>query len=286
MINIIRKRLYSTSWKLLPNCPSPEYDTGCTHCQPTSFPNGLTINFERELNNTKVAPSKHILVLTHGYSNFDNMPSGITRIHGGLAHFINQFEPEYRDKDHSIQVSNIILSNQKETLAKFNLTKHEDQLVYIYPDNKIVKFHTKHVRDFVHKYLKKNQHETNLSSEGNSVTERFTEYKMEKDLALICGHTLTDARCGILGPVIQDEFLKVLEKQNLLTKVDVGLVSHIGGHAYAGNVIYFPKECDSPKDMVWYGRVFPKDVQGIVHETIMNKNILQNLLRGDPQLYQ
>ncbi|EGW33848.1 uncharacterized protein SPAPADRAFT_147985 [Spathaspora passalidarum NRRL Y-27907] len=280
MLSLIRKRLYSTSWKLVPRCPSPEYDTGCTHCQPTSFPNGLTVNFERELNNTKVVPFKHVLILSHGYTSFDNMPSGITRIHGGLAHYINQFEAEFRNKNHQVQVSNIILSNHKQVLEKFDICgKHEEQLVYVYPDSKIVKFQTKHVGDFVHKYLKQDE-------SCEQAIETCTEYKMEKDLALICGHTLTDARCGILGPLLEDEFLKVLEREDLVDKVEVGLVSHIGGHAYAGNVIYFPKECDSSKDMIWYGRVFPKDVQGIVNQTIKNKHILQDLLRSDPKLYK
>lgn len=52
-------------------------------------------------------------------------------------------------------------------------------------------------------------------------------------LVLVCTHTMRDKRCGVLGPLIVDEFRKVLEEKNLLTskggKVEVWGVSHFGG---------------------------------------------------------
>ncbi|KHO00352.1 FMI1 protein [Metarhizium album ARSEF 1941] len=83
-------------------------------------------------------------------------------------------------------------------------------------------------------------------------------------LVLICGHGGRDARCGIMGPVLRDEFEEKLAREdfNVLTspvEVDltigdaagmegavprknvarVGLISHIGGHKFAGNVIVY-----------------------------------------------
>lgn len=58
----------------------------------------------------------------------------------------------------------------------------------------------------------------------------------------------------------------------------VGLfkVSHIGGHRYAGNVIIYLPNGTS----VWYGRVRPGDVAGIVRETILGGKVIAELLRG------
>jgi len=118
---------------------------------------------------------------------------------------------------------------------------------------------------------------------------------------LICGHGERDARCGILGPLLVREFesklkwngLRVLGPDVLGDKLEaneigvrVGLISHIGGHKYAGNVIvYVPK---AEKFMghalsgkgVWYGRVEPRHVQGIIEETVTKGVIIDELLRG------
>ena len=74
--------------------------------------------------------------------------------------------------------------------------------------------------------------------------------------------------------------------------VAVGLVSHVGGHKWAGNVIiYVPprreEEAGSSKRLsplagrgVWYGRVEPKHVEGIVKETLIKGNVIKELCRG------
>ncbi|KAJ3578064.1 hypothetical protein NPX13_g2499 [Xylaria arbuscula] len=89
-------------------------------------------------------------------------------------------------------------------------------------------------------------------------------------LVLICGHGGRDMRCGRMGPVLQAEFEKQLPKAGFevlqgpvldesvsapaLSGTDtggarpptarVGLISHIGGHKFAGNIIiYLPPTC-------------------------------------------
>jgi hypothetical protein len=124
---------------------------------------------------------------------------------------------------------------------------------------------------------------------------------------LICGHGGRDMRCGVLGPVLRDEFrarlpeagVKVLEEPAKETEegrteddgrsARVGLISHIGGHKFAGNVIiYLPPgmktEDGNPHSLaghgVWYGRVEPKHVQGIVSETVVKGNVIKEFFRG------
>ncbi|KAJ9642015.1 Altered inheritance of mitochondria protein 32 [Coniosporium tulheliwenetii] len=64
----------------------------------------------------------------------------------------------------------------------------------------------------------------------------------------------------------------------------VGLISHIGGHKYAGNVIiYIPpsmKWNPLAGKGIWYGRVSPANVEGIVKETILNGKVIKEMFRG------
>lgn len=134
-------------------------------------------------------------------------------------------------------------------------------------------------------------------------------------MVLICGHGGRDMRCGVLGPVLRDEFERQLPKndvQVLQGPVDIGpednakllledqfqatrstarigLISHIGGHKFAGNVIlYLPpgiKTADGkPNELagcgIWYGRVEPKHVEGIVRETMLRGKVIEELFRG------
>ncbi|KAI8714603.1 FAD-binding FR-type domain-containing protein [Fusarium sp. LHS14.1] len=133
-------------------------------------------------------------------------------------------------------------------------------------------------------------------------------------LVLICGHGGRDARCGIMAPVLETEFKEKLRSEGLDvlegpvqvpigleevqriqgeagpegTTARVGLISHIGGHKFAGNVIiYLPphmKIGDMPHPLaghgIWYGRVEPKNVEGIVKETILKGNVVADMFRG------
>ncbi|KAI8657740.1 FAD-binding FR-type domain-containing protein [Fusarium keratoplasticum] len=133
-------------------------------------------------------------------------------------------------------------------------------------------------------------------------------------LVLICGHGGRDARCGTMAPVLETEFKEKLRSEGLDvlegavqvpigleevqriqgeagpegTTARVGLISHIGGHKFAGNVIiYLPphmKMGDMPHPLaghgIWYGRVEPKNVEGIVKETILKGNVVADMFRG------
>lgn len=134
-------------------------------------------------------------------------------------------------------------------------------------------------------------------------------------MVLICGHGGRDMRCGITGPILRDAFEKFLPRAGLSVQkaaveisqgengeavtnpgpeepartARVGLISHIGGHKFAGNVIvYLPpgmKTADGEKHPlegcgIWYGRVEPKHVQGIVEETVLGGKVIEEHFRG------
>ncbi|KAL4782284.1 Sucrase/ferredoxin-like-domain-containing protein [Aspergillus varians] len=120
---------------------------------------------------------------------------------------------------------------------------------------------------------------------------------------LICGHGGRDMRCGVMAPVLEAQFQRVLESKGIFTpaaadnsnfdspdRAHIGLISHVGGHKYAGNVIvYIPKsmrygDSSAPHPLagkgVWYGRIEPKHVEGIVEETILGGKVVSDHFRG------
>lgn len=120
---------------------------------------------------------------------------------------------------------------------------------------------------------------------------------------LICGHGGRDMRCGVMAPILEEQFRKILESKGIYTpagpdsnnfdrpdRAHIGLISHIGGHKYAGNVvIYIPKSMKYGDSSVahplagkgiWYGRIEPKHVEGVVEETILGGRVLSDHFRG------
>lgn len=145
-------------------------------------------------------------------------------------------------------------------------------------------------------------------------------------LVLICGHGGRDARCGIMGPLLRDEFgvklatmgVRVLTEPIRAegswagtsrpreaardtttsarrdTTARIGLVSHVGGHKFAGNVIiYLPPSLRGPEGKpqplagrgIWYGRVEPRHVEGLIQETILGGRVVADLFRGGIDMY-
>ena len=148
-----------------------------------------------------------------------------------------------------------------------------------------------------------------LAPENELLRTLLNKSPIDQPTILVCGHMTRDKRCGILGPLLQDGFSKYLSGLGMRVNhgfadpsggtsrlddrlsVNIGLISHIGGHRWAGNVIiYIPPTWHGPNQNhetyqlagtgIWYGRVEPKHVQGIVEETLLKGNIIRDLLRG------
>lgn len=149
-----------------------------------------------------------------------------------------------------------------------------------------------------------------IREEDPDVRESFNPRAIAAPVVLICGHGGRDQRCGVMGPLLEKEFVSVFERLNLPVlqagglameesgydsddaPVNLGLISHIGGHKFAGNVIvYLPpryglkdgragEESPLAGKGIWYGRVEPRHVEGIIRETIMNGRIIEEMFRG------
>lgn len=123
-----------------------------------------------------------------------------------------------------------------------------------------------------------------------------------------------------MGPILQREFSEKLASAGVHVSSDaeagtspaaaairsrdndigirarVGLVSHVGGHKFAGNVIvYIPPHLrhgsgtgtettrignDLAGMGIWHGRVEPGHVQGLVEKSILGGRIVMDLFRG------
>ena len=148
-----------------------------------------------------------------------------------------------------------------------------------------------------------------IRQSSNLASYSTISMKLEEIVVFICGHGSRDKRCGIMGPLLRSEFQRSLTEAGFrlpeppawtsVPRSDsladmrphnaiVGLVSHIGGHIWAGNVIlYIPPTFPTAEGLsqlagkgIWYGRVEPKHVEGIVKETILGGRVIKELFRG------
>ncbi|KAL1923519.1 uncharacterized protein VTP21DRAFT_8499 [Calcarisporiella thermophila] len=129
----------------------------------------------------------------------------------------------------------------------------------------------------------------------------FVVRKLPYDsIILICSHRKRDKRCAITAPFLRDEFEKTLSSHGIFCVgfdnsrylkdagllcdmaeeqrgVVVYMVSHIGGHKFAGNVIVYTQKGQRG---IWYGRVTPCHAEPIVYQTILHGKVIRDLYRG------
>ncbi|KAF9210371.1 Altered inheritance of mitochondria protein 32 [Podila verticillata] len=103
---------------------------------------------------------------------------------------------------------------------------------------------------------------------------------LPKAAIMICSHRKRDKRCGVTAAILGKEFKRILRSKNIYGDlegdVEIWMISHIGGHKFAGNVIVHKSEGMA----VWYGRVDPCHCQTIVDVTIEQDQVIQELYRG------
>ena len=93
----------------------------------------------------------------------------------------------------------------------------------------------------------------------------------------VCAHSRRDKRCGVCGPALIDAFRSRIPGAG----VEIRACSHVGGHAYAGNVLIFAARAGS--DVVtgdWYGYVTPNDVDALLETRIRAGQNLPKIWRG------
>lgn len=238
-------------------CPAPSIQTPSTMCE-CQYPKDKPIDLEKPLYGTKAISWKHALVYSdtlasHWKSKVELMPDE-------LISRLAATKRSSTDPMHPVLISNVQLERESEGT------------VLVFPDAKVYDVSSSNASEFMKQVLNPNGDPSQIPSQP-----------FQGKLVLICGHEQRDIRCGLIAPILHNEFRENLKQRGLLYNpidnahgVRVGLVSHIGGHAYAGNVLYF----DEDGLTIWYGRCEARHVDGIIQETIINKNIIKEMFRG------
>ncbi|CZT49301.1 related to sucrose cleavage protein [Rhynchosporium secalis] len=292
-----------------------------------SMPEGLPIDHSKPLNGTMAPYADQVLICTgkddwlsriEDENSGDNLAADIKELmgRGGV----------YSDPYHNVSVINSSFPSSSVS----SRPEVQNSSAYVLPSFKYIPFLPRVSFDSVQALVKGYLLPTKLHHRHDDLSPIHKDRLLRSDdqgrllygvkdakdvLVLICGHGGRDMRCGVLGPVLREEFEAQLEKLNLkvskgpvniesedkerllLAKDDggfkgsarVGLISHIGGHKFAGNVIlYIPPGAETadgkPNELagcgVWYGRVEPKHVEGIVKETVLGGKVIEDLFRG------
>ncbi|SCV02088.1 LANO_0F15126g1_1 [Lachancea nothofagi CBS 11611] len=114
--------------------------------------------------------------------------------------------------------------------------------------------------------------------------ERFRIFEGQdyrKNIVLVCGHHQRDARCGIIAP----QLIKELEPR---VDSDLAIVSHIGGHKFAGNVIFYNylgvnDQNTATVDGLWFGKILPSTIPVLLKHLSKNE-IISPWFRGSYSL--
>ncbi|KAI9026629.1 Sucrase/ferredoxin-like-domain-containing protein [Phycomyces nitens] len=99
-------------------------------------------------------------------------------------------------------------------------------------------------------------------------------------MILICSHRKRDKLCGVTAEILGTEFDNVLREKDICEGeggTAVLMVSHVGGHKFAGNVICITH---NGTRCIWYGRVKACHCERIVDDTIIGGRVLKELYRG------
>ncbi|KAF9880987.1 hypothetical protein CkaCkLH20_01137 [Colletotrichum karsti] len=258
-------------FETVPTCPSPT----CGCAETPAMPEGLPIDFKSPLNGVVSAYAEQVLVCTGK----DDWASRIEEENSGdnLAADLKELFGRggtYSDPWHNISVLNSSFPSSVPKRSELQTTS-----AYLLPSFKYVPFLPRVSFDSVQAlakgYLlpeKLHKMHDGLSPIHRDRLTRKEAYQsllygvrdVEDVLVLVCGHGGRDMRCGVMGPVLRDEFERQFEGLGVgvsrgPVEVDegdgeriaapegrgmsarVGLISHIGGHKFAGNcIVYIP----------------------------------------------
>lgn len=226
------------------HCPPPTYDTGCTYCSPPSEILATVKSVPENISHT-FPPLNRLVVHASGLEDYTAWPRKVEALPT-----MAKLQKFGRGNGNMVVMSSIpgndLLLWPEAERVSFDLTN----------EDAIKSFFTA---------INKNENIAELPG--------VTTTSIDKPVILICAHKQRDERCGVIGAMLHDEFERVLKREGI--DAHLGLVSHVGGHVYAGNVAVLKPD----GTYVWYGLVRPSHVQGIVNATVVGNTVIEELCR-------
>nr|CAG8580055.1 4708_t:CDS:2 [Entrophospora candida] len=269
-----------------------------------SYPSYLRINYELPLEGTVKPHTKHVLISTGKTDWMARIEDDSTSLAGQLHKIIksgdskNKKEKKAKKKEDKRKNFD---SDNNETQQIFNADNNVEKSprmlitnssrentdkdskgndVLLFPDNILIRnVDPMNALEFSKRFLL-----PSLSSNQDQNTSSITfqvDPNPYKAVIVICSHRRRDKRCGVVAPILKDEFDKILKDKKLDVEnkktegVAVFLSSHIGGHKFAGNVIVF-----RDGQGIWYGRVIPCHAKSIIEYTVIEGKVIKDLYRG------
>ena len=92
--------------------------------------------------------------------------------------------------------------------------------------------------------------------------DRYEEDVSRKLHLFVCCHGARDRRCGERGTPLAARLHQLVKHKGLLDKIAVCQSSHVGGHAYAGNLLVYGSS--HPADGDWFGCLSSNDATQVL----------------------
>lgn len=261
-------------------CATPCQDEDHPH-----YPSYLKINPDKPLLYSVKPYTRHVLIST-GQEDWE---SHIDDDKESLAYYLSRAidagQKRFRETSSNKEPEKIMLTNSSRKAENWDGPGWQ---VIILPDHIMVNNVTpEQCNDFFEAFLQPAVGSVDLMDGAGSQVQvqagktTFVAHRWEPKAAImICSHKRRDKRCGVTAPILRKEFLRILRSKDLYGDgdgdVEIWMVSHIGGHKFAGNVIVHRSEGQA----VWYGRVEPCHSQAIVEATVERGEVIRELYRG------
>ncbi|KAG0042224.1 hypothetical protein BGZ83_000745 [Gryganskiella cystojenkinii] len=253
------------------------------------------INEEKPLLYSVKPYTRHVLIST-GKDDWEaHIEDDKTSLAFHLSRAIDDGQRRQRDTNEEKDVPRIMLTNSSRKAETWDGLGWQ---VCILPDQLLIDNVTpEQCDDFFDAFLKSDVGQSPVTAEegeeeeisnhnggGREVRAGKTTFLVRpwlpKAAVMLCSHKKRDKRCGVTAPILNKEFKRILRSKDMFgdcaDDVEIWLVSHIGGHKFAGNVIVHRREGMA----VWYGRVDPCHAQAIVETTIERGEVIRELYRG------
>ncbi|SAM02064.1 hypothetical protein [Absidia glauca] len=238
----------------------------CLTCQNPceeheAYPSYLDIKTDRNITATTKPYSRHILIATSQ----SDWPKKIEHDKDTLANALLSTRP---DRSTMITCSSLVSTHS---------TTDGSQDLLILPDNIVVANVTSDNIQSLWSYLQAKESSNTSGEDTPTPAGLLITPNPYSALLLICSHRRRDKRCGVTAPILSREFDHILREKNNMDNVEIVMVSHIGGHKIAGNVICYTHQ---GKRGIWYGLVKSCHCRAIVEETLEKGLIIESLYRG------